>query len=256
MEVTVERNTISAEEFQAGNRTPALNKAYASRPASSQKPLSQPNATIEVANPNAENIACVEAAATGGGKKLAHLPPATKEMRIIVQCSKQLPPLPPATKEMRIIVQCSKQLPPLPPNTLRVVVHPRGQLRLSDVPTPLFMKAVKAALQVTLLDELCMRIHPTNNTFTAATTHSAAAKLPKTLTSLTIGGHAYPRVACVAPPPGATRKVISNAFDAFDDETPTQLYEDLVKRNPEYSMNTRSPTNGEDALCSHHLRRH
>ncbi|KAH8031864.1 hypothetical protein HPB51_021053 [Rhipicephalus microplus] len=236
MEVTVERNTISAEEFQAGNRTPVLNKAYAPRPASSQKPLSQPNATIEVANPNAENIACVEAAATGGGKKLAHLPP--------------------ATKEMRIIVQCSKQLPPLPPNTLRVVVHPRGQLRLSDVPTPLFMKAVKAALQVTLLDELCMRIHPTNNTFTAATTHSAAAKLPKTLTSLTIGGHAYPRVACVAPPPGATRKVISNAFDAFDDETPTQLYEDLVKRNPEYSINTRSPTNGEDALRSHHLRRH
>ncbi|KAH8009804.1 hypothetical protein HPB51_019873 [Rhipicephalus microplus] len=100
---------------------------------------------------------------------------------------------------------------------------------------PRLMKAGKAALQITLRDDLCLRIHPTNNTFTAATTHSAEAELLKTLTSLTIGGHAYPCVAYVAPPPGATRKVISNAFD---DEATTQLYEDLVKRNPEYSILT------------------
>ncbi|KAH7964497.1 hypothetical protein HPB51_011567 [Rhipicephalus microplus] len=210
MEVTVEGHTISAEELQAGNWTPVLYKAYASRPACSQKPLSQPNATVKETNPNAMRV---EAAATGRGKTPTHLPP--------------------ATKETRIIVKRSKQLPPLPPNAIRVVVRPRGQLRLLDVPTPRLMKAVQAALQTTLPDDFCLRIHPTNNTFTAATTHSAAAELLKTLTSLTIGGHAYPCMAYVAPPPGATRGVISNAFD---DETPTQLYEDLVKRNPEYSI--------------------
>ncbi|KAL3216679.1 hypothetical protein MRX96_051166 [Rhipicephalus microplus] len=104
MEVTVEGITISAEEFQAGNRTPVLYKDYASRPACLQKPLSQPNATSEAANPNARNIACVEAAVTGRGKMPAHLPP--------------------ATKQMRSIVQRSKQVPPLPPNAIRVVVRP------------------------------------------------------------------------------------------------------------------------------------
>ncbi|KAH6919546.1 hypothetical protein HPB50_029462 [Hyalomma asiaticum] len=46
----------------------------------------------------------------------------------------------------------------------------------------------------------------------------------KTLTSLTIGGHTYQCMAYVAPPPGATRGVVSNACD---DETPAQLYQDL-----------------------------
>ncbi|KAH8041848.1 hypothetical protein HPB51_018642 [Rhipicephalus microplus] len=135
--------------------------------------------------------------------------------------------------ETRIIVQRSKQLPLFPPNAIRVVVRPRGQLRLRDVPTPRLMKAVQTALQFSLPDDFCRRIHPTNNTFTAATTHSAAAELLKARNSLTIGGHAYPCVAYVAPPPGATRGVISNVFD---DETPNQLYEDLVRRKPEYSI--------------------
>ncbi|KAL3206822.1 hypothetical protein MRX96_010604 [Rhipicephalus microplus] len=155
MEVTVEGHTISAEELQAGNWTPVLYKAYASRPACSQKPLSQPNATVKETNPNAMRV---EAAATGRGKTPTHLPP--------------------ATKETRIIVKRSKQLPPLPPNAIRVVVRPRGQLRLLDVPTPRLMKAVQAALQTTLPDDFCLRIHPTNNTFTAATTHSRRSRAP------------------------------------------------------------------------------
>ncbi|KAH6919578.1 hypothetical protein HPB50_029434 [Hyalomma asiaticum] len=62
--------------------------------------------------------------------------------------------------------------------------------------------------------------------------HSRTAVTLKTLTSLTIGGLNYQRVAYVAPPPGATRGVISNACD----ETPAQLYQDLVRRNPEYTI--------------------
>ncbi|KAH7968260.1 hypothetical protein HPB52_007269 [Rhipicephalus sanguineus] len=197
MEVAVEGHTITAEEFQADHWTPVLYKAYASRPASSPKPLPYPNATFEAANPNARNAAHDAAAATGSGTTPARLPP--------------------ATKETRITVKRSKQLPPLPPNAIRVVVRPR----------------VQAELQITLPDDFCLRIHPTNNTFTAATTHSSTAEILKTLTSLTIGDHTYPCVAYVAAPPGATRGVISNAFD---DETPTQLYQDLVRRNPEYTI--------------------
>ncbi|KAH6933930.1 hypothetical protein HPB50_019040 [Hyalomma asiaticum] len=203
MDVTVEGHTITAEEFQAGHWTPVLYKAYASRPASLTKPLHYPIDTSE-ANPDAKNAARVAAAATGGGKTPVRLPP--------------------VTKDARLAAQRSKQLPPLPPNAIRVVVRPRGEIRLREVPTPRLIKAVQAALRIALPEDFCLRIHPTNNTFTAATRHSPTAETLKTLTSLTIGGHTYQCVAYVAPPPGATRGVISNACD---DETPAQLYQDL-----------------------------
>ncbi|KAH7967350.1 hypothetical protein HPB49_024269 [Dermacentor silvarum] len=95
------------------------------------------------------------------------------------------------------------------------------------------MKAVQTQLRITLPDDFCLRIHPTNNTFTMATTHSPTAETLKTLTSLAIGDQTYPCTAYVAPPPGATRGVITNAYD---DETPTQLYQDLVRRNPEHTI--------------------
>ncbi|KAH7942556.1 hypothetical protein HPB49_025186 [Dermacentor silvarum] len=66
-----------------------------------------------------------------------------------------------------------------------------------------------------------------------ATTHFPTAETLKTLTSLEIGDQTYPCTAYVAPPPGATRGVITNAYD---DETTTQLYQDLVRRNPEYTI--------------------
>nr|XP_054922622.1 sodium-coupled monocarboxylate transporter 1-like [Dermacentor andersoni] len=60
-----------------------------------------------------------------------------------------------------------------------------------------------------------------------ATTHFPTAETLKTLTSLTIGDRTYPCAAYVAAPPGATRGVITNAYD---DETPMQLYQDLLLR--------------------------
>ncbi|KAH7965088.1 hypothetical protein HPB49_003302 [Dermacentor silvarum] len=164
-------------------------------------------------NPNAGNAAHDATAATRSGKTPARLPP--------------------ATKETRLTVQRSKQLPPLPPNAIRVVVRPRGELRLLDVPTPRLTKAVQTQLRITLPDDFCLRTHPTNNTFTMATTHSPTAETLKTLTSLAIGDQTYPCTAYVAPPPGSTRRVITNAYD---DETPTQLYQGLLRRNPEYTI--------------------
>ncbi|KAL1482149.1 hypothetical protein MTO96_050358 [Rhipicephalus appendiculatus] len=117
-----------------------------------------------------------------------------------------------------------------PPNSIRIVVRLRGELQLRDVPTPRLRMALQAELQITLPDDFYVPMHPTNNTFTAATTHSSTEIL-NTLILLSMGGHTYPCVAYVAPPPGATRGVISNAFDHH---TPTQLYKDLVRRNPEY----------------------
>ncbi|KAL1481386.1 hypothetical protein MTO96_034502 [Rhipicephalus appendiculatus] len=142
--------------------------------------------SFEAANPNAGNTVRAAAAATGSGKTPPHLPP--------------------ATKETRIIVQRSKQLPPLPPNAIRVVVRPRGELRLRDVPAPRLTKALQAKLQITLPNDFCLRIHPTNNTFAAAATHSSTAEILKTLTSRTIGSHTYPCVAYVAPPTGRYKR--------------------------------------------------
>ncbi|KAH7938469.1 hypothetical protein HPB49_023963 [Dermacentor silvarum] len=214
MEVTVEGHTITAQELQSDDWTPVLYKAYASRPASSpQSPHHSGNATSEAANPNARNAAHDATAATRSGKTPARLPP--------------------ATKETRLTVQRSKQLPPLPPNAIRVVVRSRGELSLLDVPTPRLTKAVQTQLGITLPDDFCLRTHPTNNTFTMATTNSPTADTLKTLTSLAVGDETYPCTAYVAPPPGSTRGVITNAYD---DETPTQLYQDLVRRNPEYTI--------------------
>ncbi|KAH7938368.1 hypothetical protein HPB49_022879 [Dermacentor silvarum] len=160
---------------------------------------------------NARNAAHDAAAATRSGKTPARLAP--------------------ATKETRLTMQRSKQLPPSPPNAIRVVVRPRGELRLLDVPTPRLTKAVQTQLRISLPDDFCLHTHPTNNTFTMATTHLPTAETLKTLTSLAIGDQTYPCTAYVAPPPGATKGVITNAYD---DETPTQLYQD--RRNPEYTI--------------------
>ncbi|KAH7937854.1 hypothetical protein HPB49_016760 [Dermacentor silvarum] len=214
MAVTVEGHTITSQELQSDDWTPVLYKAYASRPTSSPKPPHHSsNATSEAGNPNARNAAHGATAATRSGKTPARLPP--------------------APKETRITVQRSKQLPPLPPNAIRVVVRPRGELRLLDVPTPLVTKAAQTQLRITLPDDFCPRTHPISNTYTMATTHSPTAETLKTLTSLAIGDQTYPCTAYVAPPPGSTRGVITNAYD---DETPTQLYQDLVRRNPEYTI--------------------
>ncbi|KAH6928763.1 hypothetical protein HPB50_019323 [Hyalomma asiaticum] len=212
MDVTVEGHTITAEEFQAGHWTPVLYKACASRLASLAKPLHYPLATSE-ANPDAKNGERVAAAATGGGRTPV--------------------PHPAATKDAHLAAHCSKQLPPLPLNAIRVLVRPRGEILLREVPTPRLIMAVQAALRSALPEDIRLRIHPNNNTFTAATTHSPIAETLKTLTSLTIGGHTYQCVAYVASPPGATRGVISNTCY---DETPAQLYQNLVRRNPEYTI--------------------
>ncbi|KAH7953258.1 hypothetical protein HPB49_006554 [Dermacentor silvarum] len=214
MEVTVEGHTITAQELQSDDWTPVLYKAYSSRPASSPKPPHHPgNATSEGANPNARNAVHDTAAATRSGKTPARLPP--------------------ATKETRLTVQRSKQLPPLPHNAIRVDVRPRGKLQLLDVPTPRLRKAVQTQLRITLPDDFYLRTHPTNNTFTMATTHVPTDETLKTLTSLAIGDQTYPCTAYVAPPPWATRGVMTNAYD---DEYTTQLYQDLVRINSEYTI--------------------
>ncbi|KAH6925958.1 hypothetical protein HPB50_012707 [Hyalomma asiaticum] len=170
MDVTVEGHTITAEEFQAGHWTPVLYKAYASRPASLAKPLHSPIATSE-ANPDAKNAVRVAAAATGGGKtcwRLASLHNAASSCHHFHRTLFALS----FAREAKYDLE--KQFRP----------HSES----------LYLKTSAYA-------------PPTNNTFTAATTHSPTAETLKTLTSLTIGGHTYQCVAYVAPPAGATRGV-------------------------------------------------
>ncbi|KAK8783962.1 hypothetical protein V5799_009673 [Amblyomma americanum] len=232
MELTVGGRAKTAQELNFNDWTPVLYKAYASRPASSQKPpYRSENATSDAAKPHSKNAARDAAAATGSGKTPARVPP--------------------AIKEARLAVQGSKQLRPLAPNAIRVLVRPGWKLHLQDIPTPLLLKAVQAELKIIPPDGFCLRIHLTNNTFTMETTHIPTAEVLKTLTSLTFGDHSYPSAAYVAPTPGATRGVITNAYE---DNTTTQLYQYMVRRNSEYSIQHIFP-HGKDALHINHLRR-
>ncbi|KAL1425347.1 hypothetical protein MTO96_019234 [Rhipicephalus appendiculatus] len=72
------------------------------------------------------------------------------------------------------------------------------------------------ALQVTAagrdLGELHLRTHPTNNTFTVATSHETTALHLVQLKELVLQTATYPVTAYIAPPPAAVRGVISQFY--------------------------------------------
>ncbi|KAH7960510.1 hypothetical protein HPB49_020703 [Dermacentor silvarum] len=124
----------------------------------------------------------------------------------------------------------SKQLASLPPDTLRVVFRPRGGLALNGAMVQPLMQALQVTAADQVLGEFHLRIHPTNNTFTVATSHESTALHLVQLKEVLLQETSYPVAACIAPPPAAARGVISQAYWA---ETPQQMLRDLQTRIPE-----------------------
>ncbi|KAL1469703.1 hypothetical protein MTO96_024888 [Rhipicephalus appendiculatus] len=123
-----------------------------------------------------------------------------------------------------------KQLPLLPPGTIRVVFRPRGGLALNGAMAQPLMRALQGTAAGRDLGELHLRIHPTNNTFTVATSHETTALHLVQLKELVLQTTTYPVAAYIAPPPAAVRGMISQAYW---EETPEQMLQDLQTRNPD-----------------------
>ncbi|KAH7980904.1 hypothetical protein HPB49_020019 [Dermacentor silvarum] len=124
----------------------------------------------------------------------------------------------------------STQLASFPPDTIRVVFRPRGGLALNGAMTEPLMQALQVTAADRNLGEFHLRIHPTNNTFTVATSHESTALHLVQLKEVVLQETSYPVAAYIAPPPAAARGVISRGYWA---ETPEQMLRDLQTRNPE-----------------------
>ncbi|KAH7973915.1 hypothetical protein HPB49_006929 [Dermacentor silvarum] len=107
--------------------------------------------------------------------------------------------------------------------------HPGG-LSLDKLPAPSLLQALRTSPSCSVIRELYIRVHPTNNTFTVATVAEATALALVKIQEITIDGKKYPVAAYIAPPPAAVKGVISRAYW---NETPEQILNDLRHRNPE-----------------------
>ncbi|KAL1472849.1 hypothetical protein MTO96_039060 [Rhipicephalus appendiculatus] len=126
-------------EFKADHWTPVIYKAYASRPASSPKPLSYPNATFEAANPNAGNTVPQLAVA----RRLPTYRLRARRLASLYNAAST------CHRSHRTLFASS------------FVREVNCDYEMSQPPR--LTKALQAKLQITLPDEFCLRIHPTNN---------------------------------------------------------------------------------------------
>ncbi|KAL1471592.1 hypothetical protein MTO96_023577 [Rhipicephalus appendiculatus] len=133
----------------------------------------------------------------------------------------------------RAVVQKSKQLAALPAGMIRVVFRPRGGLFLEEHPPASLLQALHTAVEGSMLGELHIRVHPTNNTFTVATAEEATALAIVKVQEITLNGKQYPVAAYIAAPPAAVRGVISRAYW---NETQEQILNDLRYRNPDANI--------------------
>ncbi|KAL1414381.1 hypothetical protein MTO96_030362 [Rhipicephalus appendiculatus] len=213
MEETVDDETINQQDCHSGEWQTVLH-AYRNRAPgsnSASKPLSAASVPAE---PNASNASAPPDAASASART------ASKEATQLLRTT-------------RAVIQKSKQLAALPAGTIRVVFRPRGGLFLEKHPAASLLQALRTAVDGSLLGELHIRIHPTNNTFTVATAEEATALALVKVQEIAIDGKQYPVAAYIAAPPAAVRGVISRAYW---NETPEQILNDLRYRNPDANI--------------------
>ncbi|KAH7980234.1 hypothetical protein HPB49_013995 [Dermacentor silvarum] len=213
MEELVEGETISPQDYRPAEWQTVL-RAYRNRaPGSNSTP--KPNSTASVqAKPNAINTGAPTDAAP------VTIPAAFKET-------------PQLLRTTRAVVQRSKQLLALPAGTIRLVFRPRGGLSLHKLPAPSLLQVLPTSPSCSVMDELYIRVHPTNNTFTVATVAEAAALALVKIQEITIDGNEYPVAAHIAVPPAAVKGVTTRAYW---NETPEQILNDLQHRNPDANI--------------------
>ncbi|KAH7960085.1 hypothetical protein HPB49_016901 [Dermacentor silvarum] len=105
-----------------------------------------------------------------------------------------------------------------------------GGLFLPNIQPQLLLRCLCETAKIPIGAEVKLRVHPMNNTCTAATTNQEAALNLVKIRSITLNAKAYGVAAYIVPAADTERGVISNAFW---DETEEELLQDLQARNPE-----------------------
>ncbi|XP_070389086.1 uncharacterized protein [Dermacentor albipictus] len=213
MEEPVDGETSNPSDCHPGEWKTVLH-AYRNRTTDSNSPPKHPVSATVQPKPSASNAGAPPDAASGNKRS------AFKETPQLLRMT-------------RVVVHRSKQLAALPAGTIRVVFRPRGGLSLEKIPAPSILQALHSTLSCSVIGELHIRIHPTNNTFTVATVAEATALALVKIQQITLDGLQYPVAAYIAAPPAAVKGVISRAYW---NETPEQILTDLQYRNPDANI--------------------
>lgn len=142
-------------------------------------------------------------------------------------------PNPAQLRATQQVTRRSRQMAPLPQHAIKVVFRSQGGLFMPKIQPQLLLRCLCSAAKVPLGADVEIRVHPTNNTCTVATTSEDAALNLAKIRSITMNGKAYVIAAYIAPAADTVRGVISNAFW---DETEEELLQDLQARNPEANI--------------------
>ncbi|KAH7939829.1 hypothetical protein HPB52_018007 [Rhipicephalus sanguineus] len=119
---------------------------------------------------------------------------------------------------------------PLLQHAIKVIFRSQGGLFMPNIQPQLLLRCLCATAKIPVDTEVQIRVHPTNNTCTVATTNQETALNLVKIKSITLNSKAYVVAAYIAPAAETVRGVISNAFW---DETEEELLQELQARNPE-----------------------
>lgn len=121
-------------------------------------------------------------------------------------------PNPAQLRATQQVARRSRQMAPLPKNAIKIVFRSQGGLFLPKIQPQLLLRCLCAAAKIPVGAEVQLRVHPTNNTCTVATTNQEAALNLVNIRSITLNEKAYGVAAYIVPAADTVRGVISNAF--------------------------------------------
>ncbi|KAH7937482.1 hypothetical protein HPB49_012661 [Dermacentor silvarum] len=135
-----------------------------------------------------------------------------------------------ASEERTETLPASTWRPTYLPNPAHFRATQQGGLFLPNIQPQLLLRCLCETAKIPMGEEVQLRVHPMNNTWTVATTNQEAALNLVKIRSITLNAKAYGVAAYIVPAADTVRGVISNAFW---DETEEELLQDLQARNPE-----------------------
>ncbi|KAL1442333.1 hypothetical protein MTO96_007832 [Rhipicephalus appendiculatus] len=139
-------------------------------------------------------------------------------------------PNPAQLRATQQVTRKSRQMAPLPQHAIKVIFRSQGGLFMPNIQPQLLLRCLCATAEIPVDTDVQIRVHPTNNTCTVATTNQETALQLVKIRSITLNAKAYVVAAYIAPAADTVRGVISNAFW---DETEEELLQELQARNPD-----------------------
>ncbi|KAH7939399.1 hypothetical protein HPB52_011948 [Rhipicephalus sanguineus] len=121
-------------------------------------------------------------------------------------------PNPAELRATQQVTRRSRQMAPLLQHAIKVIFRSQGDLFMPNIQRQLLLRCLCATAKIPVDTEVEIRVHPTNNTCTVATTNQETALNVVKIRSITLNAKAYVIAAYIAPAAETVRGVISNAF--------------------------------------------